>query len=156
MGTIMVPENGDLIYAAARDMGLKMTQLSEKLGMRDRDYVSHSARKGKMSLEVAKKLEGILHITVISDVPVINKKSIRRRLTPEERQRIVECLLTNKTAKEAAQEVNTTLETARNIYDRENLADFLVREAYRELRRKKESDMVRTSSAIMYRGRKKL
>lgn len=54
MGTIMVPVNGDLIYAAARDMGLKMTQLSEKLGMRDRDYVSHSARKGKMSLKLRK------------------------------------------------------------------------------------------------------
>lgn len=150
--------DGEVLYKTVKERGMRFTQLfrmiPEECEIKDKDYISRSARKGKMSLDIARRVEEILGITIISQYPVANKQSARRRLTAKEREQVVECMLVNKTPAETAKKIRSRIETVQKIYDSENYQDFLAREAYKEKKRKKAPDIIRTGSGLMYRGRK--
>lgn len=79
----------------------------------------------------------------------MKKKYVRKcRVSPEQREKVVECMLLNMNPYEAAKKTGVCEESTKNIYSEESIAYAERRE--KEKRLHVRSEIIRTSSGLMY------
>ena len=157
MKTEIVRINSKALRKEAKRKGLSLRWLSLQCG-KSQGYFFDVVARGRANREIAEKAEEILGAQIIdsnlevkpikTDIQLFRR--MRVKLTEEKRREIVECMLDNKSPREAARIAGVCDDTAQRVYDDEWIASERQKE---ELRQKRfRPRIIRTGSGIMYTG----